>query len=232
MASGLLVSFIIFSVHSLQSETGNMDPATAFTGLYLVQQFMDILSRLPYDLMFLFQAKVAMERIQKFLDEEEVAGSCHDDALSTNMNLTSANESQVAFENASFTYYSNSTSDTSSHPILKNISLNFRINALNAVCGSTGSGKTSLCLALLGELKQTEGRTILNDGTTNHPIVAYAAQSAWLLNATIRENILMGTPYNPSRYHHVLEAAALVKDLETLECGDRTEIGEKGVTLS
>ncbi|KAJ3293214.1 hypothetical protein HDU79_000583 [Rhizoclosmatium sp. JEL0117] len=209
-----------------------MDPATAFTGLYLVQQFMDILSRLPYDLMFLFQAKVAMERIQKFLDEEEVAGSCHDDAPSTNMNLTSANESQVAFENASFTYYSNSTSDTSSHPILKNIFLNFRINALNAVCGSTGFFKTSLCLALLGELKQTQGRTILNDGTTNHPIVAYAAQSAWLLNATIRENILMGTPYNPLRYHHVLEAAALVKDLETLECGDRTEIGEKGVTLS
>ncbi|KAJ3293228.1 hypothetical protein HDU79_000597 [Rhizoclosmatium sp. JEL0117] len=197
MASGLLVSFIIFSDHSLQSETGNMDPATAFTGLYLVQQFMDILSRLPYDLMFLFQAKVAMERIQKFLDEEEVAGSY-----------------------------------TSSHPILKNIFLNFRINALNAVCGSTGFFKTSLCLALLGELKQTQGRTILNDGTTNHPIVAYAAQSAWLLNATIRENILMGTPYNPSRYHHVLEAAALVKDLETLECGDRTEIGEKGVTLS
>ncbi|KAJ3292905.1 hypothetical protein HDU79_000932 [Rhizoclosmatium sp. JEL0117] len=232
MASGLLVSFIIFSDHSLQSETGNMDPATAFTGLYLVQQFMDILSRLPYDLMFLFQAKVAMERIQKFLDEDEVAGSCQDDSLSTNMNLTSENEFRVAFENASFTYYSNSTSDTSSHPILKNISLNFRINALNAVCGSTGSGKTSLCLALLGELKQTQGRTILNDGTTNHPIVAYAAQSAWLLNATIRENILMGMPYNPSRYHHVLEAAALVKDLETLECGDRTEIGEKGVTLS
>ncbi|ORY50925.1 hypothetical protein BCR33DRAFT_712882 [Rhizoclosmatium globosum] len=215
MASGLLVSFIIFSVHSLQSETGNMDPATAFTGLYLVQQFMDILSRLPYDLMFLFQAKVAMERIQKFLDEEEVAGSCLDDALSTNMNLTSANESQVAFENASYFITSHS----------ENISLNFRINALNAVCGSTGSGKTSLCLALLGELKQTEGRTILNDGTTNHPI-RVAPQR------TIRENILMGTPYNPSRYHHVLEAAALVKDLETLECGDRTEIGEKGVTLS
>jgi ABC-type transport system involved in cytochrome bd biosynthesis fused ATPase/permease subunit len=57
--------------------------------------------------------------------------------------------------------------------------------------------------------------------------VAYAAQSAWLLNATIRENILFGEPYDAQRYAEVIRACALLRDLETLEGGDLTEIGEK-----
>ena len=57
--------------------------------------------------------------------------------------------------------------------------------------------------------------------------VAYAAQAAWLLNATIRENILFGEPYDAQRYAEVIRACALARDLETLEGGDMTEIGEK-----
>ncbi len=57
--------------------------------------------------------------------------------------------------------------------------------------------------------------------------VAYAAQSAWLLNATIRDNILFGEPYDEARYQRVIQACALVRDLTTLEGGDLTEIGEK-----
>ncbi|KAI8804937.1 P-loop containing nucleoside triphosphate hydrolase protein [Cladochytrium replicatum] len=62
--------------------------------------------------------------------------------------------------------------------------------------------------------------------------VAYVAQSAWLLNASIRENICFGLPFNPKRYRLVVRACALVKDLEVFEGGDLTEIGEKGINLS
>jgi ABC-type multidrug transport system fused ATPase/permease subunit len=62
--------------------------------------------------------------------------------------------------------------------------------------------------------------------------VAYAAQSAWLLNATVRDNILFGEPYDVERYQEVIRACCLVRDLETLEGGDLTEIGEKGVNVS
>ncbi|OZJ06265.1 hypothetical protein BZG36_00792 [Bifiguratus adelaidae] len=62
--------------------------------------------------------------------------------------------------------------------------------------------------------------------------VAYVSQAAWLQNATIRDNITFGTPFDAVRYHAVLEACALVRDLEILEDGDETEIGEKGITLS
>ncbi|KAI8838753.1 hypothetical protein BJ741DRAFT_600512 [Chytriomyces cf. hyalinus JEL632] len=229
-ASGLLVSFIIFSVHTLTSPDYKMDPATAFTALYLVQQFMDILSRLPYDLMFFFQAKVAMERVAKFLDEEEVdAPSATDETNET---------PRIGFENATFAFYGCNNilnmdgETTTNHFMLRDLNLDFKIGGLNVICGSTGSGKTTLCLALLGELNRISGRTFLHDGTTQCPKIAYAAQTAWLLNATVRENILMGAAFDTDRYHQVLNASALLKDLETFEGGDLTEIGEKGVNVS
>ncbi|KAI9260598.1 hypothetical protein BDA99DRAFT_86302 [Phascolomyces articulosus] len=62
--------------------------------------------------------------------------------------------------------------------------------------------------------------------------VAYAAQQPFLLQATIRENILFGQPYEAERYQKVLWQCALVKDLSILPHGDQTEIGEKGISLS
>lgn len=58
--------------------------------------------------------------------------------------------------------------------------------------------------------------------------VAYAAQRAWIQNATLRDNVLFGTPFDPERYSRVLAACALTSDLDLLEAGDQTEIGEKG----
>lgn len=57
--------------------------------------------------------------------------------------------------------------------------------------------------------------------------MAYVPQQAWIQNATLRDNILFGKPYNEKTYRCVLEACALTPDLEVLPGGDMTEIGEK-----
>ena len=57
--------------------------------------------------------------------------------------------------------------------------------------------------------------------------VAYVAQQAWIQNATVRSNILFGKELNQEMYDAVLEACALLPDLEILTAGDQTEIGEK-----
>lgn len=57
-------------------------------------------------------------------------------------------------------------------------------------------------------------------------------QDTWIQNTTVRENILMGLPYNEARYQAAVEASALLPDLRVLAAGDETEIGEKGVNLS
>ncbi|KAJ3197071.1 hypothetical protein HK101_006256 [Irineochytrium annulatum] len=117
---------------------------------------------------------------------------------------------------------------------LRELDVDFKWGGLNVVSGATGSGKSSICLALLGELKRLGGKAYLSaPGKPNErPSVAYVAQTSWLLNASVRENILMGSPFDAARYNAVIEACALVRDLETLEGGDLTEIGEKGVNVS
>ncbi|KAI8613164.1 ABC transporter type 1, transmembrane domain-containing protein [Chytriomyces sp. MP71] len=116
---------------------------------------------------------------------------------------------------------------------LRDVTVTFPLHRLSVVVGSTGSGKSSLLLSLLGELKRVRGFGFLPDPRMNPgAMVAYVAQTAFLLNATIRDNILFGNAYDEARYNAVIEACALVRDLEILEGGDLTEIGEKGINMS
>lgn len=61
---------------------------------------------------------------------------------------------------------------------------------------------------------------------------AYVAQTSWIQNGTIEENILFGMPMNRDRYKEVIRVCCLEKDLEMMEFGDQTEIGERGINLS
>ena len=62
--------------------------------------------------------------------------------------------------------------------------------------------------------------------------IAFAAQTAWILNASIKDNILFGHPYDEKRYRRVLRACQLTHDLNVLDDGDMTMIGERGINLS
>ncbi|KAI8806523.1 hypothetical protein BJ742DRAFT_816187 [Cladochytrium replicatum] len=119
---------------------------------------------------------------------------------------------------------------------LHDIDVAFPDSKLTVVCGATASGKSSLLMAILGEMYHVSGDYFnpneereVNGG--NGP-VAFVSQQAWLLNATIRDNILFGKEFDEGRYRKVLFACSLEKDLETLEGGDMTEIGEKGINIS
>ncbi|KAJ4491368.1 P-loop containing nucleoside triphosphate hydrolase protein [Lentinula edodes] len=164
-------------------------------------------------------AKVSMDRIHKFL--QSVSNEEYSD--------------KIGFHNASFTW-SRSTGGTAilSRNFVLTVTgdLHFKPNALNLVVGPTGSGKTSLLLALLGEMHFAP---LSDDAWVNLPRsggIAYAAQESWVLNETIRDNILFGSPYDEDRYRKVIKQCALERDLTLFAAGDQTEIGEKGLTLS
>ncbi|XP_060779435.1 multidrug resistance-associated protein 5 isoform X2 [Neoarius graeffei] len=106
------------------------------------------------------------------------------------------------------------------------IDLSIQKGKLVGICGSVGSGKTSLISAILGQMTLLEG-TVATDGN-----FAYVAQQAWILNATLRENILFGKDYEEERYQAVLSACSLRLDLALLPNSDLTEIGERGANLS
>ena len=124
---------------------------------------------------------------------------------------------------------------------------------ITAVVGPVGSGKSSLLAALLGDLTLERGIVKVQGGarrgvdnecrkdpaveagsarSSPTPIIGYAAQTPFILNCSVRDNILFGSSYDPERYASVLADCALVDDLATLEQGDATEIGERGINLS
>jgi ATP-binding cassette subfamily C (CFTR/MRP) protein 1 len=111
-------------------------------------------------------------------------------------------------------------------PTLNNISLKIGKNKLIAIVGQVGSGKSSLLSALLGDMIKTEGKVNVNGS------IAYVPQQAWILNSTLRENVLFMKPMDRNRFDKAIECCALLPDLEILPGGELTEIGEKGINLS
>ncbi|XP_033096104.1 multidrug resistance-associated protein 5-like [Anneissia japonica] len=109
---------------------------------------------------------------------------------------------------------------------LFDINLEIEKGCLLGVCGSVGTGKSSLLSAILNHMVRTKG-SIATDGS-----FAYAAQQSWIINATVRENILFGEPFNEERYKRALFACCLLEDLKSLSNGDETIIGERGMNLS
>lgn len=138
---------------------------------------------------------------------------------------------------------------------LQDLTINFHEAGLNVICGPSGSGQSSLLLALLGEMHLDQGyvsfpqwqpptdvdtaatTTIFTDDVfpmTEH--TAYCPQTPWILNKSIRTNIILDHPFNASRYAAVLRAVALDADLlannTNSDKDDEALAGENGNRLS
>ncbi|KAF8068784.1 P-loop containing nucleoside triphosphate hydrolase protein [Lyophyllum atratum] len=183
------------------------------------------------------KARVSLGRLNDFLQNSELLDdfTTNDEAIV--QYEPSANE--IGLRAATFSW-SNEESDALEAPTPSkrrfrlhiDEELLFQPGCINLIIGPTGSGKTSLLMALLGEMH------FLPSGPGswfNFPRgggVAYAAQESWIMNTTIKENILFGTPFDEERYNKVIYQCALTRDLELFQAGDHTEVGEKGLTLS
>ncbi|KZV74002.1 hypothetical protein PENSPDRAFT_244681 [Peniophora sp. CONT] len=106
------------------------------------------------------------------------------------------------------------------------IEMRVKRGSLVAIVGPVGSGKTSLLQGLIGEMRVTSGNVRFGGD------LAYCSQSAWIQNATIRENICFGRSFEEERYWKAVHDACLDADLDVLPAGDMTEVGEKGISLS
>ncbi|XP_051974491.1 ATP-binding cassette sub-family C member 9-like isoform X1 [Xyrauchen texanus] len=113
---------------------------------------------------------------------------------------------------------------------LSDINIQIPTGQLTMIVGQVGCGKSSLLLAMLGEMQTISGKVFWSN--KNRYSVAYAAQKSWLLNATVEDNIIFGSPFNKQRYKAVIDACSLQPDIDILPFGDQTEIGERGINLS
>lgn len=206
----------------------------AFTSLALFSALQGPMVSLPGQIFAITEAYVSMKRIEQFLQEKEVpvwACSLGRDTPPTSAS-GDAHSRDAGFEDATFEWDSlKSDSDAPSRFSLGPLNVTFSQGKLTIISGVTGSGKSALLEALLGEMHCVSGTVLLDK--SNHR-VAYCAQTPWLEHATIRDNIVFGcpVPFDDQRYRNVLYACALEQDLSILDAGDMTEIGEKGITMS
>ncbi|KAK6706629.1 ABC transporter 7 [Fusarium graminearum] len=236
----VLITFFSFLVYTFV-EHKPLKPSIAFTAISLfmllrvpLDQFGDMFAHVQ-------ETKVSIDRVEEFLMEEET-----DKYIQLGLdNVDEDGVRRIGFKNATLTWGSKETvSEDSTRAFrLMDVDIDFKIGKLNIIAGPTGSGKTSMLMGLLGEMTLIEGGVYCPGGRSReevHPdpetglanTIAYVAQSAWLVNANVRENILFSMPFEEQRYRDVIVACALERDLQILDNGDETLVGEKGITLS
>nr|XP_025034164.1 multidrug resistance-associated protein 1-like isoform X2 [Pelodiscus sinensis] len=207
-----MVSLATFGVYFLLDEANVLTATKVFTSISLFNILRLPLFDLPTVISAIAQTKVSVGRLEDFLNSEDLDPQNIDSNYSGNH--------AVGFIGASFRWENTGPS------ILNNLNMKIPEGSLVAVVGQVGSGKSSLLSAILGEMNKYEG-TVQRKGS-----VAYVSQQAWIQNSILQENILFGLGLNRSYYERVLEACALLPDLEQLPNGDQTEIGERVINIS
>uniref|UniRef100_A0A6Q2XEW5 ATP-binding cassette, sub-family C (CFTR/MRP), member 2 n=1 Tax=Esox lucius TaxID=8010 RepID=A0A6Q2XEW5_ESOLU len=207
-----LVSLATFAVFVSVDSENVLDAGKAFTSISLFNILRFPLAFLPMLIASMVQTTVSKKRLEKFLGGDDLDTNIvrHDPSFNT----------AVSVCNGTFAW------EKDAEPVLKNVSLDIKPGRLVAVVGVVGSGKSSLISAMLGEMHSTKGFVNVQGS------VAFVPQQAWIQNATLRDNILFGSPVQETRFQATLEACALMPDLELLPGGVHTEIGEKGINLS
>lgn len=180
------------------------------------------LSVLPLVVSNIAESQVAIKRITEFLNAKEL----QQDSVIKHPRAAKIGDVAVLISNGTFLWSERKQNSGSSNVALKNINFESKKGSLDCIVGRVGSGKSAVIQAILGDLHK-------DSGTVNvHGKVAYVSQVPWIMNGTVRENILFGHKYDPKYYQEVLAACALNSDLLMLTDGDKTEVGEKGISLS
>ncbi|XP_022119948.2 ATP-binding cassette sub-family C member Sur [Pieris rapae] len=245
--SSVLITVITFVAQYWLNKSSALTTVNVFAGLVLFNQLTIPLLILPVTVLMIIQAMVSTQRIQDFLDlpesknyNEDISKNYefNDEQFAQNNPISQINESKyesmvnnadcnhsdylMRFRSAAFSW------GTKENTCLEIENLDLPSGKLIMVIGSSNSGKSSLLSAVLGEMQLEHGHV----DTNGHFSKWYSGQPPWLLDWSIRDNILMGSTWCATRYLRVVRAVGLRPDLQLLPDGDKTILGSYGTPLS
>ncbi|PGH14094.1 hypothetical protein AJ80_06099 [Polytolypa hystricis UAMH7299] len=228
----VMLSAVSLGVYSLLH--GGLSASVAFTTMSIFSSLEITLAILPELISDFVEAWVSAGRVEKYLNSAERL-----------QNTSPADE--ISFENATIAWPAEDAEEVQDRFALRELNLNFPSKALSVISGKTGSGKSLLLASILGESDILDGvvrvpvapplderfdHLATKDNWIIDSAIACVAQVPWIENASIRNNILFGLPFDQERYNKVLFACALEKDMEMFPDGELTDIGANGVNLS
>lgn len=211
-----LVSCSTFTVFVLTRDRP-LTTEIVFPALTLFNLLTFPLSILPMVITSIIEASVAVKRLTDYFTAEELQS----DAVVYEEPVAHVGDESVVMREASFTWNRYRQSR-----VLENINFSARKGELSCIVGRVGAGKSSLLQAILGDLWKLQGEVVVRGR------IAYVAQQPWVMNASVRENIVFGHRWDPHFYEQTIDACALRHDFKNLPDGDQTEVGERGISLS
>ncbi|PPR93886.1 hypothetical protein GOBAR_AA26791 [Gossypium barbadense] len=216
-ASPTLVSVITFGVCILVKTP--LTSGTVLSALATFRILQEPIYNLPELVSMIVQTKVSYDRIQEFLGEEVQRKFISEHVAKASNVAIEIEPGEYAWETDSKDIKKPTVKITDKLKILEGYKI--------AVCGSVGSGKSSLLCSILSEIPRISGAAIKVYGKK-----AYVPQRAWVQTGSIRENILFGKDMKKAFYEDVLEACALNQDTEMWDNKDMSVVGERGMNLS
>jgi ABC-type multidrug transport system fused ATPase/permease subunit len=200
---------LVFAFYSI--EHPNFNVSTIMTSLSLLNLLRVPLQMLPIVFVFISQYKIAFDRIRTYALLPELDPRKEQNDKTSKHAIVMKNAS-IGWEEDKYT--------------LEGLNIKVKKGEVVMIIGAVGSGKSTIGSAVIGEAAYIAGDVDVNGS------LAYVPQDAWIINATVRDNIVFGNPWDEKKYRQVLKLAALETDLKILSKGDLTDIGDKGINLS
>ncbi|KAI0408708.1 metal resistance protein YCF1 [Xylaria palmicola] len=211
-----LVSCSTFAIFVWTHDTP-LSTEIVFPALALFNLLTFPLAVLPMVITSIIEATVAATRLTEYLTAEEIQS----DAVRIGHAAEERGDDAVVIRNGTFSWNRHEAKT-----VLQSVDFAAHKGDLTCIVGRVGQGKSSLLQSILGDLWKIEGEVQIN-GT-----VAYVAQQPWIMNATVKENIIFGHRYDSNFYEKTVKACALLDDFAQLPDGDETIVGERGISLS
>ncbi|KAH8131304.1 hypothetical protein FP744_10009106 [Trichoderma asperellum] len=205
-----------------------LNASRVFTSLSFLTLLTLPLSQVFQSIPEVISALACIGRIQAFLECEtredfrQVFTDIRRSLEKASMDNVPSSDLEVVIENGNFGWEADKF-------VLRDVNIQIPKSSLTLVVGPVGSGKSTLCKALLGEIPFHDGHLILNSRV---PHVGFCDQTAFLSNGSVKDNIVGFSPVNNERYAEVIDATALAFDFATLPQGDQTNVGSDGISLS
>tara|TARA_Y100001935_G_scaffold100216_1_gene83387 strand:- start:4792 stop:6588 length:1797 start_codon:yes stop_codon:yes gene_type:complete len=231
IAFGSMISLILYLIFSLDSNLSKVLPILSVYAIGAIKLLPAV--QQIYSSLAIIKANIAaFESIKEDLDN-----SLH---IEPSLDNTSKDciypIDKISLENISFTY------PNKTEPAVENINMLIPVNSVIGIVGPSGSGKSTIIDILLGLIDSNHGQLKVDDQIINNNnrrswqnAIGFVAQSIFLSEGTISENVAFGVPTNQidlNQVKEVLKLAHLSEYVETLSDGIHTKVGERGVQLS